>query len=61
MEDNVVLAERSVKWTKETLEFWEKQVEYSVVLNTVISVGSVSQTGYGFEALENSINSKDIK
>lgn len=58
MESNVA---RVVKWTKEALEFWGNQGQCSVILSAVISVGSVSQTGYGFEDLVNSINSKDIK
>jgi hypothetical protein len=53
-------AERLVKWSKEALEFWQQQKVRSVVLNVVISVDSISQTGVGFEDLVNSINSKKI-
>jgi hypothetical protein len=61
MEDNIMLTERLVKWNKEALEFWQQQKKKNVVLNVVISVGSVSQTGEGFEELVNTINSQDIK
>ncbi|MDR2395089.1 MAG: GHKL domain-containing protein [Endomicrobium sp.] len=52
-----------MKWTKEGLDFWKKKGGggRSVFLNVLISVGSVSQTGYGFEDLVNSINSQKYK
>jgi hypothetical protein len=54
-------ASRLVKWSKEAQEFFEKADNNSVTLDIVISVGSVSQTGFGFEDLVNSINSESIK
>lgn len=52
---------RHVKWSKESLDFFNSADDDSLTLNAVISYGCLSQTGEGFREFVNTINSDNIK
>ncbi|MDR2765958.1 MAG: PAS domain-containing sensor histidine kinase [Holosporaceae bacterium] len=54
-------ASRLVIWSPEALGFWRSAGDNSISLDVIISHASISQTGYAFEDLINTINSVDIR